>query len=439
MIDVPFTAFAFSSADGTEPRTMPDRLAEVKNVLDFGADPTGNGGTAAATTAAIQAAVDAVSGADRGVIYFPLGQYATNSAITLNYNGPLNICFRGDLGAGITASGSDHYIIDRKNTNSGSPNYADQTNIVFEKLGFQNPDSSNLSGCVRLGSTNGAAFRDCGFLGQNGVTTEDSAGNSSQNVFFENCKFSGSNNSPYTANGVVIGGSGVIAGCDFVATGVGVRAYGKGLHVCGCRAENTNTAFLFGMDSADADQGASGFSLTSFSSEGNGTGVYLQGTCSGFLIGPGGQQGHDASNSGYPLGVQASQYGLRLGPNCSAGLIQNWSGGSVAEVAAISIADASARANVFFLNCSASQSGGGGVAWELPSNAYTAFFQYCNQQPVWTFSQLPTGGDVLEGDEFNISDGTNGLAWGDTATNTGTHTTHYLVRWNGSNYTVVGK
>lgn len=431
-----FSTFAFTASGAPTARTMPDRLAEVKNVLDFGADPTGNGGTATATTAAIQAAVDSVSGANRGVIYFPLGAYAINAPITFNYNGALSICFKGDPGSGITGNFAG-YLFERKNTNSGSPNYANKTNIMFEKLSLQNPSSSNSSGCVRVGSADGAAFLDCGFLGQNGVTTEDSAGNSSQNIFFENCSFVASNNSPYTANGIVIGGSGVITGCDFKATGVGVRAYGSGLLIGGCRAENTNTAYLFGLDSAGTDRGASGFALTSFSCEGNGTAVYLAGTCSAFLVGPGSAQGHDASNSGYPLGAQASQYGLRLGPNCSAGLIQNFTASSVADVASISIASAASRANVFFLQCVANQSGGAGASWVLPTNAYTAFFKYCNQQPVWTFSQLPTGGNVLDGDEFSISDSNTGT-WGDNVT-TGGGSNRVLVRWNGSNYTVVGK
>ena len=38
---IPFTSFAFAATGGPTKRTMPDRLAEVKNVLDFGADPTG--------------------------------------------------------------------------------------------------------------------------------------------------------------------------------------------------------------------------------------------------------------------------------------------------------------------------------------------------------------------------------------------------------------
>jgi hypothetical protein len=35
--DTPFTAYPFPSAGAPTPRTMPDRLAEIKNVRDFGA------------------------------------------------------------------------------------------------------------------------------------------------------------------------------------------------------------------------------------------------------------------------------------------------------------------------------------------------------------------------------------------------------------------
>ena len=48
-----------------------------------------------------------------------------------------------------------------------------------------------------------------------------------------------------------------------------------------------------------------------------------------------------------------------------------------------------------------------------------------------------SGGDVFEGDEFNISDG-NSVTWGANVT-AGSSSGHTLVRWNGSNWTVVGK
>jgi hypothetical protein len=64
----------------------------VKNVKSFGA--TGDGITD--DSAAIQAAVNWTSGANRGVIYFPAGSYYVGTTpITFNYDGNLSICFRG--------------------------------------------------------------------------------------------------------------------------------------------------------------------------------------------------------------------------------------------------------------------------------------------------------------------------------------------------------
>lgn len=424
----PFTTFAFLATGGTSARTMPDRIADIKNVLDFGADPTGS----ADSQSAIQNAVNWTSGANRGIIFFPPGSYKLNSSVTFNYNGNLSIHF---LGADASIFGTfNGYLFDRNNTNSGSPNNT-TGGRVFEKLTMTNGGATG--GCVRIGSTIGAMFRDCSFSANTCVTTEDSAGVSSQNIMFENCTFNADATSSPT-NNIVIGGNGVITACDFRNADTGVRFYGNGLHICGGRAENMNTAYMAGLDSAGTDQGASGFSITSGSTEGNTTNFYLAGTCSGFLIGPYNTQGHNSSNSGYPLGVQNSQYGLRIDAGkASSGVFDGMSFGSQFDVGCVVIANASSRANLVFVACSATQTGGAGVSWSLPTNAYTAQFINCNTEPVWTFSQLPTGGNVLEGDEFSISDSTTNT-WGANVT-VGTGTNHVLVRWNGSNYTVVAK
>ena len=60
-------------------RTLANRFADVVNVKDFGA--VGNG--VADDTAAIQAAIDSLS----GTIYFPNGNYVTSSTINLNNSG----------------------------------------------------------------------------------------------------------------------------------------------------------------------------------------------------------------------------------------------------------------------------------------------------------------------------------------------------------------
>ena len=435
--NVPFTTFQFKSTGSTTPRTQPDRLAEVKNVLDFGADPTGANATA--TTAAIQAAINWTGGADRGTIYFPRGTYTVNSTLTFNYNGNLTIRFIGE--SSVITGGISGFLLDRHNVNSGSPSNT-PCNIVFEKLILVNTDTTVTSGCVRIGSAIGAFFRDCRFTGQQGVTTEDSVGVSSENILFENCGFSALNQSPFVGtNGIVIGGGGAIIGCDFENIDTGIVAYGNGLHCSGNRTERMNTAWQFGFDSGGNNVGASGFSLTSGTCEGNATAMWLRGTCSGFLIGPYEIEGHNNTNSGYPVPPgENSQYGLRIDAGmASAGVINAVSIGSQMDVASVSIGNASSRANVVFIGCNALQTGGTGASWVNPTNAYTSAFINCNNDPIWTFSQLPTGGNVLEGDEFNISDAhTSGGLWGQTVTGSGGTTTRGLVRWNGTNWTLVG-
>jgi hypothetical protein len=88
--DIPFTSFPFSATGATTPRTMPDRLAEVVNVKDFGAVGDGK----ANDTAAIQAAIDAAYGpasAPHGgtnytlnrAVFFPAGLYIISAPIRL--------------------------------------------------------------------------------------------------------------------------------------------------------------------------------------------------------------------------------------------------------------------------------------------------------------------------------------------------------------------
>src|SRR5262245_50598639 len=89
--DTSFTEFAFPATGAPMPRTMPARLAEVKNVKDYGA--VGDGATD--DTAAIQAAVNAAYGSsssphgggsgvyNNAAVFFPAGNYIIKSAITL--------------------------------------------------------------------------------------------------------------------------------------------------------------------------------------------------------------------------------------------------------------------------------------------------------------------------------------------------------------------
>jgi hypothetical protein len=499
MAATPFTTFAFAATGAPTPRTMPDRLAEIKNVVDFGADPT----AMSDSTTAIQAAVNWTTGPNRGTIYFPLGMYNISAPITFNYDPSagqpgLSIIFRGEgPGSIILAAGfSGSYIFDR---HLASPN--NTASVVVEKLTF---NGSGFTAAMRLGSCSSIAVRDCVDFS---LTTEDSAGNSSQNILLENCNIVGS--------GVIMGGSGAIIGCNGKnCTSAAFRVYGKGVYIGGNRVEVGNTAYLLGVDSAGTDQGLTGFAIIGCTYEGNWIGIDFAGTCSAFYIGGNHIQGHDGSNAGtlltvnsytynsvsgatvltmaatipsilvpgvniYPTGLNiaglnntnwivtaasgtsvsftattglvgspsgggaigvSSQRGyfVRAG-KASFGMFQGCDVGNVMDVAGCEVDNASTRAGLVFLNCAFNQSGGAGVGFTGPTNAYTAQFIQCNVNPIWTFSQLGTTNNtnVFEGDQFSITDSSSSAWAGNPSPGGGG--TRALVRWNGSNYTVVAK
>lgn len=397
----------------------------VQNVVDYGADPTGG----IDSTSAIQAAVDWTSGPNRGTIYFPVGGYKVSAPITYNYDGNLSIHFLGAVGASIFGN-VNGYIFDRA---LGTPNNT-LGGRVFEKLSIQNGFAGG--GCIRMGSTIGGALRDCLLQGFIDFTTEDTVGASSKQIHIENCQFS-NNGTVSGSRYIVMGGGGAILGCTLSGADIAVVAYGDGLYAAGNRSERCNTSWQFGLDSGDNNVGLRGLTLTACSAEGCWTAYDFAGLVQGFTLSCG-HFGHPADNAGVVPNIQASQYGIRIRADCArAGLIQSCSVSGVADQASFAIENATSRADVVVREVNATQTGGGGVSWLLPTNAYTAKFYNTNIGPVWTYAQLPTGSDVLEGDEFTISDSTT-ATWGANVT-TGGGSNRVRVRHNGTNWTVVGK
>lgn len=418
-----FATVPFAATGAPTPRTMADRLAETLNVLDFGADPTGTNDS----TSAFQAAVDAIAGAGRGIVFIPVGFYRiTSPGIALNYNGALSISFVGEAAGSHVVGNFAGFVFDRHLV---SPSNVAGI-IAFEKLFVENGSSLAGSGAIRLGSTKQGSFRDVTTSGVIGITTEDSAGNSSQNILLESCKIGASGSG---SRGLIIGGGGAMYGCDFIGAEIGVLAYGNGFYMAGNRIENCITAYQLGLDSAGNSVGMSGFSISG-STEGNITGIDMAGPCVGGFIGPVSFLGHITSGPNQNI---PTDYGLRIRADCAQSCVfYNVVPNSFFDIAAVSIANATSRANNVFIASDPSVGAGGGAVWVLPTNAYTMKFVQCNIEPVWTFSQLPTGGNALEGDEFNISD-SNTAVWGATAAGGGSN--HVSVRSNGTNYTVVGK
>ena len=71
----------YTATGGTVPRSAQDRAADVANVLDFGADPTGVADSSAAINAA--AACVAAGSTLRKAVYLPTGTYRVNHQINL--------------------------------------------------------------------------------------------------------------------------------------------------------------------------------------------------------------------------------------------------------------------------------------------------------------------------------------------------------------------
>ena len=425
--NVPFTTFGFKSTGGNTPLTMPDRLAQVKNVLDFGADNTGGNDC----STAIQNAINATSGANRGTIFFPTGSYKVTSTITYNYNGALSIEFVGEgISSSIFSSGVTGYIFDRVNVNSGSPLYTAGGLIGFRNLSIQNGTTTS-GGAIRMGSTVGGFVRDCILSGFVCYTSEDSPGSSSQNLLLDNVQVTSTGTTG--CKGFVIGGTGNMINCSGTTCEVAMTLYGNGFFSGSNRWERNDTGVLIGVDSTGNDRGASGFVVFGGSNEGPLTGFNFSGTCSGFYLSTGvlGYQGNAGTTGG-----SNTLTGVLVGSKSSAGVLGietfQWF-----DTAGIQINTASSRANLLFVSCEPTQGAGAGVPWILPSNAYTAQFQNCNINPTWNFSQLPTigGGNDQEGDEYNIKDSST-ATWGANVSGSGSN--HALVRNNGTHYTVVG-
>jgi len=442
-----FRGWLFAATGAPRKRTLPDRLAEEKNLLEFtGADPTG----VADSTAALQACFDAAIAAGTGV-FVPPGTYkisdsGTGSAGLWNRDADFGFSVRGVAGGGgttITSNNCPGYLIDRA---LGTPNNTLGPRI-FENIRFvNNTTSPSNGGCLRIGSSIGAIVRNCSFSSPGvNLTFEDAAGSSSQCINIDTCRFV-STPSNTTAIGLVMGGSGTMIGCDFNENATAAVVYGSGIALLANRCESSITAYKLGLDSAGTDRGLKGFSLISEECEGVTTVVDIMGLTTGFTI-DAGCLGHDSSNSGGQGHQSNSQYGIRIRANKAYyGEIVNSSPGGYMDVGGIYMEDYAAtglgkRSFITFSNCSPTVGGGAGVPWRIPTASGWPQFVGCAGisanvvAPYGTryhFANLPSGGDLLEGDEFDIDDGNSGTIGGNVTAGGGSN--RVRVRWNSSNW-----
>jgi hypothetical protein len=135
------------------------------------------------------------------------------------------------------------------------------------------------------------------------------------------------------------------------------------------------------------------------------------------------------------------QYGIQIGNGQGCGTF--FGGINVTgqfDKYAISIGTGIDRLRFMGVSASNNSSYSPSGVWQLPTGGPAGAIEFvgCNQGLVLPVANLPVSGTrfVMEGDCYNVSDSSVNT-WGSTVAGGGS--THTKVRWNGSNWTVMGK
>ncbi len=267
MSNLLFTSYAFPATGAPTSRSMPDRLADIFNVLDYGADPTGATDSAGAIQAAINAAAAAgvASGAclKGGTVFLPSGRYLVNSSINLSPgNSSGAIIGAGKKNCQVFGNVAGGYIFSR----------ADSTNGVdlIENMSITNTNASIGSGGLRFLNSNQGAIRNCSIQGFNGI---DLSSNSFCTVV--------SDTDISCSTNAVSGTVGIFAAeinCQSVSVSgfeTGIQAHNSGFVFNGGRIEVNTTGILLGRDWAWST--SSTISTTVLTIGGNVSGVFAVG------------------------------------------------------------------------------------------------------------------------------------------------------------------
>jgi hypothetical protein len=266
--DTNFTNFRFPATSAPTARTMPDRLAEIKNVKDFGAV----GDKSHDDTSAIQAAVDLASspytGTKRGAVFFPPGIYKLTSSITF----PPSIRAIGFLGApGAKLEGNFADALLKRDVESpyGGVYY-------IENLEFENNHAAGKA--IVFHSCVGASVRNCAISAFRGIETYNS-----QSINVDSCSIS--SGGLRNAVGIIAGNATMVTSTDISGCLHGIRHCNLGLVVMGGRYEVNTQAVVVGLDWDGNVFQSSGFHISGLSMEANQTAIDVIAGAGGFIGG----------------------------------------------------------------------------------------------------------------------------------------------------------
>jgi Pectate lyase superfamily protein len=227
-----FTTWPFAATGATALRTLPNRLADVHNVKDFGAK--GDGITD--DYAAIMAAYNWTTNTSRGTIFFPPGTYYISQPLPFgDADAGVNAVFSGVMGASIITGNFANYIFNR-DSSSGTIS-GDSGCHVIEKLTLINTNAKG--GGVRWGMCVGGAIRDLNITANICINTGNADNLASLEISIENCQLSPGSN-PTNSVGIGAFADGPILNCYMNGFAWGAVAWGNqgGQGFCGCHFEN---------------------------------------------------------------------------------------------------------------------------------------------------------------------------------------------------------
>jgi hypothetical protein len=410
--DTPFTAFAFPATGAPTPRTMPDRLAEVINVKDFGA--VGDGQTN--DTAAIQAAFDAAFGPASNPhgtnsslnrpVFFPSGIYRTATLTLTDVMGGY-IFGAGNLTTTLIYAGS-------------VPGRATRTPLILTN-GFSYSRIENISvtmtGKSSISNTAGIILD---WDGGRSVGLHD---NTLMNVKCDNANYGiriaasgygGRNISLFSValNGNYCGMK--LEGPECQVTGVGGSAADNaiGVWVAAGSFGACGGYQLSGVTQLDIQHDSPG--ITSVYGTRSEARDFCNVTNGKLYV-----SGFDHQSAAAGFAVNGTSSGEVCMSSCSLGEINTPNGGRI-----------TGGVNLFLRSVLFLREGVDTIFYNFTGKIY----EYLKDE-TFTYATLPSSPG--EGLTVNISD-PNTVIWGAPVTQSGL-AGHALIRWNGSAWTVVGK
>lgn len=492
--DIPFTTYAFVATGTPTARTLPDRLANVANVKDFGA--TGNGVTD--DYAAIRAAYDhgivtlvatapssgstitfasvpatvttamfakdmtnpgaftggvtrvASTTATTVTLGFIPGTVQSGDTITFNLSNKGTIFFPAGTYLMSQALAMDGAGFNIMGVGSASTLVGNFSGYVLKRDDADSLDSATLStveklkvinshatgGGIQIGNCTLGAVRDCNVEANQGIQIASdrtpAPATGPLDFSIENCNVSpGAHVSG--SIGIMSLANGPILNCKIIGYESGMRLYGNEgyFNVLGCYFEGNVVALDLGLSPDGTPAASGGLIVSGCWFKNNGTAIKC--AASGTTGGLFSGIRIEASEA-VTIGGSRPQYGIVL-PDGKYGT-SIFAGIIVTgqyDQYGIYLGDDNTTTNTWLGVQSVNTSSHGGLNWRMPTTQ-TGKFIGCNVSPVMTMAGLPSS--PFEGDSYNVSD-SNSAVWG--ATPTGGGSNHTKVRRNGTAWTVVGK